>query len=167
MARITPATDRPRKGRHDIVLAGVILVVVALIAFFVCSTAYFMWYQTHFRDFISALSDSTVYAYQNDCLTARQDGQEFSLEREKGYQIYNLLTKNNGKLYRRTPDEPAALTLDYGDGAVLELWPVELEEGAEREVGVFWRFVSAEGKVWMYDTDKLGPQILQDFTKTG
>lgn len=47
-----------------------------------------------------------------------------------------------------------ASAVDYGDGAVMELWPYRLPAGSARSQGLFVRFRNPEGKVYSYYTDR-------------
>lgn len=114
---------------------------------------YAAWYQYHYRAFVSALSRSTVYAYQNDSLWLEAGDRSQAITNSAVYLPYNTLIQQPGKLYRAAPERAPDMRLDYGDGAVLLLWAVELEEGARRETGVFWQFTAADGECWLYDTD--------------
>ena len=157
---------RPSKNRRDYVLFAAISLAVAMVVFICASVGWFMWQQSHFQAFVSALSDSTVYAYENNTLTAQENGTAVSLDREAGYQLYILLSDQQGKPRRQVPQEPSMLTLSYGDGGKLELWPVQLQGDTQRETGILWRFTSSEGTVWIYDTDHFGPNTLDKLNRS-
>lgn len=116
---------------------------------------YAMWYQCHYREFVGALSRSTVYAYRNDSLYLETGDSAHFISGSRVYLPYDTLTKQPGKLYRTAPDREPDIRLDYGDGAALLLWEVKLEEGAHREYGVFWQFTSPDGESWLYDSDMI------------
>ena len=59
----------------------------------------------------------------------------------------------NATFSRDVPKEDS-LRLDYGDGAVLELWPYHLPDSSDRSEGIFVRFVNPEGKTYTYYTDR-------------
>ena len=111
--------------------------------------------QTTYRNFIYALSDSTVYCYENNCLRAELEGDTVRVTGENAYAVYFLFTKKPGKPRVVAPQEDPHLILDYGDGATLECWSYKMEGSARRTYGIFWRFTSAEGKVFLFDTDDL------------
>ena len=156
---------RPPKSRRDYVLFAAISLAVALVVFLCGSIAWFLWQRNHYQLFVSALSDSTLYAFQNDSLTGRQDGQDFVMPGQTGYQLYNLLSNWDGKPRRKVPQQSPDLTLSYGDGSVLELWPVELDGDTQREIGILFRFTSSDGETWIYDTDRFGPNTLDKLSR--
>ena len=67
--------------------------------------------------------------------------------------LYGKLFNMNATFSRDVPKEDS-LRLDYGDGAVLELWPYHLPDGSDRSEGIFVRFVNPEGKTYTYYTDR-------------
>lgn len=118
-------------------------------------------HQFRYRNFLYALSDATVYCSQNNCLKAEQEDETVRVSEENAYALYFLFTKKQAKPRSSAPQEPPAMVLTYGNGAVMECWRQEMEESARRTYGIFWRFTSPEGKVWMFDTDDLSISILQ------
>lgn len=127
----------------------IIAVVIGLIAW-----AY--WYQMRFRAFVRDLSDSTVYAYEHDCLRAEVDGQSVQVSAEYAYAIYaDISTAGPGRI-DTAPDEAPAAVLDYGDGSRMEVWSVKLvNSSTDLEYGLFVRYTDREGGTYAYDTDQL------------
>ncbi|MBR3950150.1 MAG: hypothetical protein IKJ84_05685 [Oscillospiraceae bacterium] len=121
-----------------------------------------MYHQYRYRTFLYALSDATVYCSQNDSLCARQEeAQPLRVTEENAYALYFLFTKKQAKPRYTAPEGSPQLVLDYGSGAVMECWRCKMEESARRSYGIFFRFTSPEGKVWMFDTDDLSLSTLQ------
>lgn len=104
---------------------------------------------------MSDISSSTTYAFSGKftSLRARVDGQDLRITQENGYALYGKLFNMNATFSRDVPKEDS-LRLDYGDGAVLELWPYHLPDGSDRSEGIFVRFVNPEGKAYTYYTDR-------------
>ena len=104
---------------------------------------------------MSDISSSTTYAFSGKftSLRARVDGQDLRITQENGYALYGKLFNMNATFSRDVPKEDS-LRLDYGDGAVLELWPYHLPDGSDRSEGIFVRFVNPEGKTYTYYTDR-------------
>lgn len=159
--RSSHSPENTPKARRDYVLLCAIALAVAVVVFICGSVGWFLWQKTQFQAFISALSDSTVYAYRQDSLTARAEEGTTGLEGETGYQLYTLLSGRQPKPRRQVPQASPMLTLDYGDGATLEFWPVELDGDTQRQTGILWRFTAPEGKIWIYDTDRFGPNTVE------
>lgn len=104
---------------------------------------------------MSEISSSTTYALarKHTSLQAQVDGQSLRITQENGYALYGKLFNMNATFSRDVPKEDS-LRLDYGDGAVLELWPYHLPDGSDRSEGIFVRFVNPEGKTYTYYTDR-------------
>lgn len=149
---------QPRQRRNYKIPAALCICFVILAAV-IGLVLYAIWYQYHYRAFVSALSRSTVYAYQNDSLWLEAGDHSRSVTNSAVYLPYNKLIQQPGKLYRTAPDREPDMRLDYGDGAVLLLWAVDLEEGARRATGVFWQFTTADGESWLYDTDLFSMEV--------
>jgi hypothetical protein len=112
------------------------------------------------KAFVYELSVATIYATENDSLKATQGGEEIRVKPHNAFSIFAQFTKKRAKPRREAPENAPRLILDYGNGALLECWEIRLEETAARKHGVFWRFTSPEGNVWMYDTDAFSILLL-------
>ena len=104
---------------------------------------------------MSDISSSTTYAFSGKftSLRARVDGQDLRITQENGYALYGKLF-NMGAVFSRDVPKDGGIRLDYGDGAVMELWPYRLPAGSARSQGLFVRFRNPEGKVYSYYTDR-------------
>ena len=158
LAKLRP----PRTRNTDRPLWLSLGLVVVLSAAIILPMVYTVWYTFHWRDFVSSISASTAYSYRNGGLQGTVDGQPTDVTGPHMYRLYDLLTEHMSKLYRNAPDEPAPIVLRYANGATLEVWEILLEDpdlpdgfgnSGKPKYGVFWRFTSSEGEVWMYDTD--------------
>jgi len=114
------------------------------------------------KAFVYELSLATIYATEHDSLKATQGGDEIRVEHHNAFSIFAQFTKKRAKPQRKAPEESPQLTLDYGNGAVLECWEIRLEETAARKHGVFWRFTAPDGRIWMYDTDAFSILLLKN-----
>lgn len=140
----------------------VLLVVTALI--FISIAALIVsgiLFQFRYRSFVHALSDATVYAYENHTLRADMEEDSVRVSGDNAYDLYFLFSKKQAKKRTESPEGLPGIYLDYGNGAVLECWSCKMENSARRTYGVFWRFTAPDGKVWMYDTDDLGLYKIQ------
>ena len=156
--------QQPRTRYTDRPLWFSIGLVVAITAAILLPLIYMMWYTFHWRDYMSAISASTTYTYRfHSGLAGTVEDKPTLVTDQHMYQLYDLLTEHMSKLYWDAPQEEPLIFLTYGDGATLEVWEIELEKdpaisagytnSLKRKYGVFWRFTSAEGEVWMYDSD--------------
>ena len=114
------------------------------------------------KAFVYELSLATIYATENDSLKATQNGDEIRVEHNNAFSILAQFTKKRAKPQKKVPEGTPHLTLDYGNGALLECWEVRLEETAARKHGVFWRFTAPDGRIWMYDTDAFSILLLKN-----
>lgn len=121
-------------------------------------------HQRDLKEFVYELSVATVDSTENNTLKAEQDGDVIRVDYHNAFTVFAQFTKKRAKAQSRPPEGDPELVLTYGNGAVLECWEVRLEEFAARKHGVFWRFTSPEGKVWMYDSDAFSLQLLKNAT---
>ena len=113
------------------------------------------WHQLRYRDFISDLSNSTVYAYEHEGLVAELDGEPVRILPETVYTIYGeIISAGPGRL-GKAPEEAPAAVLDYGDGSRMEFWSVKLKTPSNgREYGLFLRYTNQGGQTYAFDTDQ-------------
>ena len=133
-----------------------LLITVCVLVFGLVITP-ILWscrFQLRYRDFISDLSNSTVYAYEHNGLRAEFDGQEVRISAENIYKVYaEIVNAGPGRLGKAPGEAPAAV-LDYGDGSRMEFWSVKLVNPSNsREYGLFLCYTSREGETYAYDTD--------------
>lgn len=119
-------------------------------------------YGQNLKTFVYRLSEATIYATEQDSLKAVQNGTEIRVKHNNAFTIFAQFTKKRAKPQRKAPEGAPQLTLDYGNGALLECWEIRLEETAARRHGVFWRFTAPDGQVWMYDTDAFSIVLLKN-----
>lgn len=136
----------PRRGRGLYVLlaaAALVLVVGSLWAWRVLSI------RPRFYQLVSAISESTTYAYDHGGARARSpEGWDVRLSGDNVYAVYNGVSAwvpSSAPLF--SPRGEASLTLDYPDGARLELWPLTQGNGAPRARGADARFRTGSGEV--------------------
>ena len=130
-------------------LASIALAIVVAIAAWaaVCSRRHWT--------FRSDLSDSTVYAYQEDCLRADYQGRSVRVDQEDIYSIMNYINFAGGApafTDRRllAPKADPELFLDYGDGTTLAFWRVE-RQGKE---GIQLLYTDPHGGRYGYVSDR-------------
>ena len=139
---VTPPEKRKNSSREKLILSILLALVVLLSVGFVLVRL--AGYKTRVREFRAQLSESTIYAYENDCLRAEIDGQAIRITGEHAYDIYQFMSvRSLGRNALFTPrGEP--VTLDYGDGSVLRLW-------ADRNLtGVYLRYDAADGSRFLF-----------------
>lgn len=144
---------KPAKKRKDLSVAVIAAIGAALLLFFICTMVNTLSNIFIHRDFTASLSESTVYAYENNCLYAETAEGTLKIKGENGYSLYYLFSSAKGREQTTIPDSPPFVTLDYGNGGVLQCWKVYLEDGVKRDNGLFWIFTDPEGNCWMFDSD--------------
>lgn len=152
---------KPKARRFDVPIVIAILICVALAAPILALIVRSLSYQLSFRSFTAAISDATVYCYEQDSLRAELTEDTVRVGGDNAYLLYALFTDSPAKPRRTVPSEEPDVHLNYGNGATLDCWQVRLEESADRWYGVLWRFTDPEGKRWTYDTDDFGLQDVQ------
>ena len=135
---------------------------ILLMAPVVCMIFSAINYGRNLKSFVYELSVATIYATENNSLKATQGGEEIRVEHHNAFTIFAQFTKKRAKPRRKIPEGTPTLTLDYGNGAILECWEIRLEETAARKHGVFWRFTAPDGRIWMYDTDAFSILLLKN-----
>ena len=111
-----PALRRDGKLFASIALA-VILGLAALTPLF-----FSMRYQLNYRELLVEFSQTTVAAFTAQDTTVERDGVTRPLSGSGCHQLYELISDADPGRWRDPPEEPAPITVRYGDGAVLELW---------------------------------------------
>lgn len=91
--------------RGNLFLTGGILACVAVAVLVIGLVVYAGWYQLRFRSFLRDLSDSTTFAYENDCLYAEMDDREALISGDNVYIIYRLITNAGPGRLGAVPDE--------------------------------------------------------------
>ena len=148
------------RGNRPLILSGIAALLLILPVLLLILSA--LNYSRKLKDFTYELSLATIYATRHDTLKATQDSQQIRVEAQNALNLFAQFTKDRAKPRRNPPEETPSLTLDYGNGAVLECWEIRLEETAARKHGVFWRFTAPDGRIWMYDTDAFSIQLLKN-----
>lgn len=148
------------QGNSQLIVSLIVgLLLVAPVVWMIFSA---LSHSRNLKAFVYELSLATIYATENDSLKATQDGQTIRVEYNNAFSIFAQFTKKRAKPQRKAPEGTPSLTLDYGNGALLECWEIRLEETAVRKHGVFWRFTSPDGRIWMYDTDAFSINLLKN-----
>lgn len=145
---------RKRSARGTAVLVGCVAVFLAVV---VASVIWFGGARVRFYRFVGMLSNSTVYAYENDSLRASGQGCDLRLSDENIYGLYNYITAIGQDTEKLTvPKEDPDLVLDYGNGAVMYVWEVYLgkQNGFDR-YGVQLLFTDADGSRYTYRSRRL------------
>ena len=143
-----PALRRDGKLFASIALA-VILGLAALTPLF-----FSMRYQLNYRELLVEFSQTTVAAFTAQDTTVERDGVTRPLSGSGCHQLYELISDADPGRWRDPPEEPAPITVRYGDGAVLELWEVPLENSPS-PTGLYYRYTAPGGKAYGFDSTLL------------
>ena len=73
-----------------------------------------------------------------------------------------ILAAGMGKRQSSAPDSAPDAELEFGDGCILRFWGLDVWDGYNRQwvPGVFVWYRGANGKIYMYDTDRMQWQTL-------
>ena len=118
--------------------------------------------QRQYRHFISGLGESVQYAKEQGGLYVRQDGRQFRA-REPASRLYlEVSAAGMGKRQNSAPKSVPDAELEFGNGCILRFWGLDVWDGYNRQwvPGVFVWYRGANGKIYMYDTDRMQWQTL-------
>ena len=150
--RVQPKANNKRLWLALAACGAVLLAIMALVIFG-------FRYKANFRDFLSELSNSTNYALENNSLYLTVDGDTFLVIRKNIKKFYNAIAIAGSGRPASGLEREADIKLDFGNGAVLELWETQVKNARNnRGIGMIVRFTNAEGNVYCYDTDRLRPE---------
>lgn len=128
--KVARPAERPKRRKNSMWMFLLLAAAVVVIVIWVLSVYGTLSLRPRFYDFVSALSNSTVYAYENGSLRSEADGETARVTSDNAYAFYNALTVfSPSQLLRKPPSAPADLILDYGDGSRLQLWQMEESQG--------------------------------------
>jgi len=148
-----------RKGAAYILLG--ILVCVALIGTVVATAVWGIFYINGFRTYTGQFSRSTVYAYEKCTMVAKTQEETFRIRQDNVYPIYTAIINAGPGRMGTSPNREPELVLEFGDGAQMRLWMVELKNPIrDRSSGLFITYTGPDGTTYSYDTDKLDIAML-------
>lgn len=139
---------RSARSKGNLPLWIGLAVCALLIAAFALSVGFAGRYQRNYWDYIGRLSNSTAYAYRNGTLQISVSGETRSLDKERAYQIYQLVSNaGEGRIQKAlSSGEPSAI-LNYGKGSTLTVWeiPVSASSNEGHETDIFLLFQDEKG----------------------
>lgn len=106
-----------------------ITVVVVLAVLILCGSllAWGVSYRNRYWDFVSHISDSTVYAYSHHSMHARVNGDGVWVRGENVQSLYNHITVCGMGRTGAAPKGEPEIFIEYGDGGILKVYPAERE----------------------------------------
>lgn len=139
---------RGARSKGNLALWIGLAVCALLIAAFALSVCFAGSYQRNYWDYVGRLSNSTAYAYRNDTLQISVSGETRSLDKERAYQIYQLVSNaGEGRIQKALPSGAPSAILDYGNGSTLTVWeiPVSASSNEGHETDIFLLFQDEKG----------------------
>ena len=137
-------------------LTGPITFCCALFLLFGGLTFWACRHQLRYRSFVSDRTDSTLHARHFSTLRVTVNGEETNAAIDDLSDLLALITDAGAGRTADAPEETPYAVIDYGDGTTLEIWKVELVNPSnDWTEGPFFRYTSASGKVYGYDTDQI------------
>lgn len=151
------AVDRGGAGRKkEKTLRKPLLIAAAIIAAVIALAVWACRYQLQFRSFVSALTDATRHARSTGDFTVTVDGAAVPAGADDLSDLLRLITASGAGRTGTAPADPPLITITYGDGTVLDIWQVPLENPAnDWTEGPFFRCTFPGGKTYGYDTDQI------------
>lgn len=141
--------NKQKKERSAAMKAALILTVLFLLAV----SAIFVWavrYELRYRAFVSHLSDSNVYAYENRSFHADVEGTLIWAKSDNVQDMYNYILFSGKGRTEAPPEGEPAIVVEYGDGGFLSIY--RLNEGRFR-VHLFYEH--RDGFSYSYSSSKM------------
>lgn len=151
------AVDRGGAGRKkEKTLRKPLLIAAAIIAAVVALAVWACRYQLQFRSCVSALTDGTRHARSTGDFTVTVDGAAVPAGADDLSDLLRLITASGAGRTGTAPTDPPLITITYGDGTVLDIWQVPLENPSnDWTEGPFFRCTFPGGRTYGYDTDQI------------
>lgn len=154
MAKLYDAVDRHKGERRERggSLRAPLLIALALLIVAAFPVVSAVRGEHRFQRYMSALTESDLYARENGSLTAALGGEEHLLDSDALGRIYGVIfAAGKGNAVRETPEEPGLL-LTFGDGSTLELWYRDVQGARLYRDGSLLRYTDAHGWRYQYET---------------
>ena len=151
------AVDRGGAGRKkEKTLRRPLLIAAAVFAAVIALGVWACRYQLQYRACFSALTDATRSARRTGAFTVTVDGTAVSADANDLSDLLRLLSMAGAGRTGDAPADPPRITIDYGDGTVLDIWEVPLVNPAnDWPNGPFLRCTFPSGRTYGYDTDQI------------
>lgn len=148
--RSGPGRRREKTLRRPLLLAGAVIAAVAALAVWACR------YQMQYRAYVSVLTDATRAARRTGSFTVTVDGAAVSADANDLSDLLRLITDAGAGRTGDAPETAPDITIDYGDGTVLDVWQVPLTNPAnDWTEGPYFRCTAPDGRSYGYDTDQI------------
>lgn len=146
-----PAKPQRRSPGEIILPAFGVFVAAACIGLLVFAARY----QLRYRRFANEFATS-VQASNKLTLHLTWQGEALPITPDQASRLCRRITAAGAGKVQRAAPEGDGCHLDFGDGASLTLWAVDIpEKTAANPTGTFIRYVGADGAVYQYNTDQL------------
>ena len=151
------AVDRSGHGRRrektlrkPLLAAGAVIAAVVALAVWACR------YQMQYRDYVAILTDATRAARRTGSFTVTVDGDAVPADADDLSSLLWLITDAGAGRTGAAPQTVPAITIDYGNGTVLEIWQVPLTNPAnDWTEGPYFCCTDPDGGRYGYDTDQI------------
>lgn len=123
------------------------------VVFLILVTVVLLWgvrFQLRYREFVSHLSNSTVYAQENLGFHANVEGDQVWVKTNNVKDLFNYILFSGTGRTGDAPQQPADIIIDYGDGGMLRLY--EIEDGRFR---IFLLYTHEDGFSYGYASSKM------------
>lgn len=122
----TKTEDLNKRKRIDSDMVKLLLCLGAVfLAFFIVFGMVFssIFYKRLYWDFVGELSQSTVYAFENEGATVEIEDKTFVIKDSKVYVFYKRLSiADFGKKQTGFVEEEESIRITFGDGSSLRMW---------------------------------------------
>ena len=148
--RSGPGRKKEKTLRRPLLIAAAVFAAVIALGVWACR------YQLQYRACFSALTDATRHARSSGAFTVTVDGAAVSADANDLSDLLRLLSMAGAGRTGDAPADPPRITIDYGNGTVLDIWEVPLVNPAnDWPNGPFLRCTFPSGRTYGYDTDQI------------
>lgn len=144
------------RKRKDVKLVLTIIIALLLLVIGTVFLSSGVIARMRYNAYLEDLSRCTVHAYSHGGVVVHDADMQFRAKGKDAYKVYQLVIRGTaGEPRLSVPEEEPDLWFDFGNGGILEVWEVILEDSQRSGKGVCIRFADENGKKNIYDTDRL------------
>ena len=152
-----------RKTKRDFLLLAVIALVLVVSFVSVLPMVQAMLYTSAYKNYTQDLIHSYNTAREQNRIFCTIDGKAQIVHKSDIDDLIKVIWRVGMGIRDRKEPETEGITIRFGDEGTLILSEVPLKgKDLKRDVGVQFRYIYADGKVFSYDTDEISyDQILK------
>ena len=119
------------------------------LAFFIVFGTVFssVYFKRLYWDFVGELSNSTIYAFENEGVIVEDREDTYVINGSKVYVFYKKLSNADfGRMQKRLPKDAESIRVDFGNGSSLRMWQAPMIENSKKILYV--HYTNADGRLY-------------------